>query len=776
MRLRRVFVSWCMLSMCLGLATANVVAAEKADGTGKKIVFVAGKPSHGFASHEHNAGCKLLAEWLKKGVDGVETVVVTGGWPEDFSVFDDADAVVQFSDGGGGNPMLPHLDDIQKLIDRGVGFACIHYAVEVPKDVAGDRLRSWIGGCYEQWWSVNPHWEAKFTVFPDHPVARGLVPFTIADEWYYHMRFRPGLEGVTPILTAVPPDSARSRPDGPHSNNPVVRARRDMPEHVCWVYERPDGGRGFGFTGGHFHWNWGHDMFRKTVLNGIAWIAKIEVPDGGIETPTPTLDELLENQDNSVPANFDRQAIENQLRKWKEEVARAKTEAAERTARQLPEKPNIVFIMADDLGYGDLGCYGQRQFATPNLDRLAAEGMRFTDAYAGSTVCAPSRCCLMTGVHTGHARVRGNARVPLLPEDVTVAEVLKQAGYRTGIVGKWGLGEPETTGIPNRQGFDYWFGYLNQRHAHNYYPEYLWENERKVPLPNVVEHVINGQDRTPGGVAVEKKVYSHDLFTEKALQFVETNKEGPFFLYLAYTVPHANNEAGNKGMEVPDYGPYADKDWPEPEKGRAAMIARLDADVGRLIEKLRELGLDRNTIVFFTSDNGPHKEGGSDPYFFRSMGPLNGYKRSLHDGGIRVPMIVWWPPYVQAGSVNTYPWAFWDFLPTAAELAGVEPPEGIDGISVLPTILGREPQPEHPPFYWEFHEGKGSKQAARWGQWKGVRTAGGPTAVYDLVDDVAEERDVAEAFPQIAEKLAAFMDGARSENPNFPLRTVKTTK
>lgn len=754
---------------------ASAALAQSHDsGAGKRIVFVAGPRSHGYGSHEHNAGCLLLAEWLKKAMPEIETVVHQNGWPEDSRIFDGADSVVLFSDGGGGNPMLPHLDAIQELVDNGVGFVCLHYAVEVPKGEAGDEMLRWIGGYFETFWSVNPHWVARFTDFPDHPVARGLVPFGLNDEWYYHMRFAEAMEGVTPILTAVPPDSTRERPDGAHSNNPVVRSRRAMPEHVGWVYDRPNGGRGFGFTGGHFHWNWGHDMFRKAVLNGIAWTAHIEIPSEGIETPTPTVDELMANMDEPVPDNFDRLKIEDQLVQWKKEVAEAKLAEQARQEAALPENPNIIFVMADDLGYGDLGCYGQEVIQTPNLDRMAAEGMRFTDCYAGSTVCAPSRCVLMTGLHSGHAWVRGNARVPLRPDDVTVAEVLKQAGYQTAIIGKWGLGEPETTGIPNRQGFDYWFGYLNQRHAHNYYPAYLWRNEERIPLPNEVNHVINGRDRRPGGVATKREVYSHDLFTEEALAFLDRAHDAPFFLYLAYTIPHANNEAGNKGMEVPDYGPYADKDWPDPQKGLAAMITRMDRDMGTLLEKLQELGIDEETIVFFTSDNGPHKEGGSDPYFFQSMGPLNGYKRSLHDGGIRVPMIVRWPGRIQAGSINTHVWAFWDFLPTAAELAGLETPEGIDGISVVPSLLQRGKQAEHEFLYWEFHEGGASKQAVRMRHWKAVRVAGRPLQLYDLVNDIAEENDIADEHPEIAAQIEEYLEGARTENEHWPLRAASS--
>ncbi|MGQ9575591.1 MAG: arylsulfatase [Thermoguttaceae bacterium] len=437
--------------------------------------------------------------------------------------------------------------------------------------------------------------------------------------------------------------------------------------------------------------------------------------------------------------------------------------------------PNIVFILADDLGYGDLGCYGQKVIQTPNLDRMAAEGMRFTDCYAGSTVCAPSRCVLMTGLHTGHARVRGNAQVPLEPEDVTVAEVLKSAGYTTGIIGKWGLGEAGSTGVPNQQGFDFWFGYLNQTHAHNYYPEFLWRNAQQVRLDNVVPRETGGRAPGMAGVATKRVQYSHDLFAQEALEFLQRHRDQPFFLYLAFTIPHANNEAGPKGMEVPDYGPYADKDWPEPEKGRAAMITRMDADVGRLFAKLKDLGIDETTIVFFSSDNGPHKEGGSDPAYFRSSGPLRGFKRSLHDGGIRVPMLVRWPRHVKAGTVNSLPWAFWDFLPTAAELAGVRPPDRLDGISIVPTLLGRGHQHEHEFLYWEFHEG-GSQQAVRTGPWKAVRPWGGPIQLYDLRTDLGESQDVAAAHPEVVARIEAYLSTARTESEHWPMRAGRIDK
>ncbi|MBN1590413.1 MAG: arylsulfatase [Pirellulales bacterium] len=435
-------------------------------------------------------------------------------------------------------------------------------------------------------------------------------------------------------------------------------------------------------------------------------------------------------------------------------------------------RPNIIFILADDLGYGDLGCYGQKQILTPRLDLMAEQGMRFTDCYAGSTVCAPSRCCLLTGFHTGHAWVRGNRnRKPLRPEDVTVAEVLKQAGYATGAIGKWALGYVGDSGFPGRQGFDSWFGYLDQSHAHNYYPVFLWRNDQKVPLRNKVQHVIGGVNCYPRGMATERVDYSHDLFTDEALRFVGEHAEEPFFLYLAYTIPHANNEAGRlgkaappyRGMEVPDYGPYADKDWPAPQKGHAAMISRMDADVGRLLDLLKTLKIDEKTIVFFSSDNGPHREGGADPAFFGSSGGLRGFKRSLHDGGIRVPMIVRWPGHVPAGTTSDLPCAFWDFLPTAAELAGSAAPSGLDGISLLPMLLGKSGQKKHDFLYWEFRD-QGSSQAVRTGRWKSlVKKAGQPLELYDLATDPAEQHNVAAEHPDVVARIEKYLKTARSE-------------
>jgi arylsulfatase A-like enzyme len=394
-------------------------------------------------------------------------------------------------------------------------------------------------------------------------------------------------------------------------------------------------------------------------------------------------------------------------------------------------KPNVILILADDLGYGDLGAYGQRHIRTPNLDRMAREGVRFTNAYTPSPVCAPARASLMTGLHQGHARVRGNMgrgnrRVPLLPEDVTVAEVLKSAGYRTGLVGKWGLGEPGTTGTPGRQGFDYFFGYLNQNHAHDYYPEYLWRNDERITLP--------------------KGTYSHDLFTREAFDFIRRERNAPFFLYLAYTLPHANNEltrrTGN-GMEVPTDAPYSGEPWSPQQRNYAAMVTRLDSDVGRLFALLKELGLDGETLVLFSSDNGPQtmEEGGYDQSLFDSNGPFRGLKRELYEGGVRVPLIARWPGRTPAGLSTDYAVTLCDILPTAAALARAPVPVRVDGASIVPTLLGLRQKP-HTFLYWEFHEG-GFAQAARIGRWKVIsRGPGGRTELYDLQADPAETRDL----------------------------------
>ncbi len=444
-------------------------------------------------------------------------------------------------------------------------------------------------------------------------------------------------------------------------------------------------------------------------------------------------------------------------------------------AREPADKPNILFILADDLGYGDVGCYGQKQIQTPNIDRFAAEGMRFTDHYAGTTVCAPSRCSLMTGLHTGHTDVRGNHEVqpmgqlPLPADTATLPKVLKKVGYKTALIGKWGLGGPDSTGTPNKQGFDYFFGYLCQRHAHNYYPEFLFRNDERVPLKNKVP----GGRPDGAGVATEKVEYSYDLMEHEALRFVEQNKTGPFFLYLAVTLPHANNEGGKNGMEVPDCGIYADKDWPEPDKGRAAMISRLDRGVGRILQKLKDLGIEDNTLVFFASDNGPHREGGANPEFFHSSGPFRGIKRDLYEGGIRVPLIARWPGRIKAGAVTDHVSAFWDFLPTLAELAGAPCPVETDGISLLPMLLGRpEQQRKHEFLYWEFHEG-GSIQAVRVGRWKAVRPFGKRLELYDLLTDVGETRNIADNHPDVVAKIEKYLTTARTESQFWPLKGGK---
>jgi len=428
---------------------------------------------------------------------------------------------------------------------------------------------------------------------------------------------------------------------------------------------------------------------------------------------------------------------------------------------QPQSRPNIIFILADDLGYGNLGCYGQKQIQTPHLDRLAAEGMRFTQAYAGSTVCAPSRCSLMTGYHTGHARTRGNKYpdLPLRPQDVTVTELLKKAGYRTGLIGKWSLGQLGSTGYPTRKGFDEWFGFFSQTHAHNFYPEHLLENESAYLVR--------------GNMGTQRKEYAHDLFTQRAIQFIEKKDLQPYFLKLAYTIPHANNELGRdtgNGMEAPSTDSYAGKDWPAPDKGFAAMVTRMDRDIGRIVDKLKETGQDGNTLILFSSDNGPHKEGGHNPDFFDDNGPLRGTKRDLYEGGIRVPFLARWPAKVKAGAVADHVLAFWDFLPTACELAGVAAPKGNDGISFAPTLLGRSGQRRHDFLYWEFHE-RGFHQAVRAGDWKAVRFGlGQPLELYDLRHDIGETRNVASDHPDVVSKMEKILAGARTESPEWPLK------
>jgi arylsulfatase A-like enzyme len=452
------------------------------------------------------------------------------------------------------------------------------------------------------------------------------------------------------------------------------------------------------------------------------------------------------------------------------------------TAAETPKKPNIILILADDLGYGDLGCYGQQRIKTPRLDRLAKEGLRFTDFYAGCTVCAPSRCVLMTGYHMGHAYVRGNAgranrEIQILRgRDVTVAEVLKQAGYATALCGKWGLGEEGSIGTPNKQGFDYFFGYLNQFHAHNYYPAYLLQNESRYPLQNVVP----GEGEFGSGVATKRVEYSPDLITAEALKWIEQHQDQPFFLYYAPTIPHANNEGRNDGMEVPDLGEYASTDWPHNQKAHGAMISRLDADVGRVLDLLKKLNLDDNTLVLFSSDNGPHREGGNDPDFNDSNGPLRGIKRDLTEGGIRVPFLARWPGKIAPGTSN-FIGGFQDILPTLAELAGADDgvPTDIDGLSIVPTLLSQSATPtrsvsegrqrQHDYLYWLFYE-RGAGQAARSGPWKAVQQPyHTPIRLYNLESDLSEQRDVAADHPEIVARLQAAMRAAYTPHENWQL-------
>ncbi len=401
-------------------------------------------------------------------------------------------------------------------------------------------------------------------------------------------------------------------------------------------------------------------------------------------------------------------------------------------------KPNIVFILADDLGYGDLGCFGQKLIQTPNIDRLAREGMRFTQAYAGATVCAPSRCALMTGKHNGHAFIRGNKEIepegqePMPAGTFTVAKLMKPAGYTTGLIGKWGLGKPDSDSTPPKMGFDHFFGYNCQRKAHEYYPEYLWRNDEKV--------MLNG------------KSYSHDLMAADALEFVKQHKDKPFFLYLPFTIPHAK-------LQVPDLGPYEKESWPDNLKTLAAMITRLDRDVGRLMALVKELGLDERTLVIFASDNGAAY---SDTLFNHS-GPLRGFKRDMYEGGLRTPAIARWPGKIKAGVVSGQVWSFWDLLPTMAELTGQQPPGDIDGVSILPVLLEGK-HVEHPPLYFEFHEA-GFTRAARIGDWKGVKLGTNmPLELYDLAKDIGEKYDVAAQHLDVVKQMEAFLKSARTES------------
>jgi arylsulfatase A-like enzyme len=451
------------------------------------------------------------------------------------------------------------------------------------------------------------------------------------------------------------------------------------------------------------------------------------------------------------------------------------------------QKPNIIYILADDLGYGDLSCYGQKHFQTPNIDRMASEGMRFTQHYAGTTVCAPSRSSLMTGLTTGHTPIRGNKTVgnegqwPLPAETVTIAEMLKDAGYVTGAFGKWGLGFPGSEGDPNNQGFDRFYGYNCQGLAHNYYPGHLWDNHKKI--------ILEGNSGDKFGV------YAPDLIHKEALKFMEINKDKPFFLYYPTTIPHAElllpsaymekyrgkflpekkyvgAEPGSKRFREGAYGTQ-----PESHAAFAAMVTLLDEKVGEIFARLRELGLDQNTIVIFSSDNGPHMEGGADPDYFDSNGPYKGYKRDLYEGGIREPMIVWWPGKISKGSTSGHLSAFWDVMPTLADISGAKTPGNIDGISFLPTLLRKKGQKNHETLYWEFHERDG-RQAIRKNNWKLVRyqvfiPSKTTTELYDLSRDPGEENNIADKHPEIVAELLARMAASRIPSGVFKFEASK---
>ena len=443
--------------------------------------------------------------------------------------------------------------------------------------------------------------------------------------------------------------------------------------------------------------------------------------------------------------------------------------------------PNIIYILADDLGYGDLSVYGQKKYMTPNIDRLAAEGILFSQHYSGSTVCAPSRSALMTGMHTGHTVVRGNygikpeGQFPIPDSTLTIAEVLKKAGYSTGAFGKWGLGYPGSEGDPNNQGFDTFYGYNCQTIGHNYYPYHLWSNQDSIVLPE--------------NSGKKKGVYAPSLIHGRTLAFIEENKDRPFFAYVPSIIPHAELVAPEeelkrfRGKYVPEKEYKGIDDGPrykiggygsqkESHAAFAAMVGILDRQVGEIVEKVNDLGIADNTIIIFTSDNGPHLEGGADPDYFDSNGSLKGYKRDLYEGGIRVPLLVKWPNKIKPGTVTAHISAFWDVFPTLAEIAEVKETSGLDGISFLPTLLGGSVvQKEHEYLYWEFHE-KGGRQAVRMGDWKAVKynVLENPEAsleLYDLSKDIGEEHNVAAYFPKVVAEMESILEKARTPSEVF---------
>jgi arylsulfatase A-like enzyme len=441
------------------------------------------------------------------------------------------------------------------------------------------------------------------------------------------------------------------------------------------------------------------------------------------------------------------------------------------------QNANVVFILADDLGYGDVGCYGQKLIETPNIDKLASYGMRFTQYYAGTSVCAPSRSSFMTGQHTGHTPIRGNYEIepegqfPLPDSTFTIAEMFKKAGYATGGFGKWGLGYPGSEGVPTKQGFDEFYGYNCQRQSHNYFPDHLWNNDKRIDLLNSVTNQTQ---------------YAPDLIQQKTLDFIEANKSQPFFLYLAYTLPHAALQLP-AGDSVFEYYKKKFKERPKPIKpwngagyepqayphaAYAAMVTKLDNYVGEVMRKLKESGLDKNTLVIFTSDNGPHIEGGNTPGFFNSNGAFRGVKRQLCEGGIREPMIAYWPGVIRKNQTSDFICAAWDFFPTFAQMVNQSLVSDLDGTSILPTLIGKGKQKQHEYLYWEFHEDVG-RQAVRIDNWKGVREnvikdLNEPLQLFNLTNDPGEKNDVASQYPLIVKKIEMIMREAHVENPDFP--------
>ncbi|MCH2181678.1 MAG: arylsulfatase [Mariniblastus sp.] len=454
--------------------------------------------------------------------------------------------------------------------------------------------------------------------------------------------------------------------------------------------------------------------------------------------------------------------------------------------------PNVVLILADDLGYGELGSYGQQWIQTPHLDRIASEGVKFSQFYSGQAVCAPSRCSLLTGMHQGHAEIRNNGNPaarktmgaddplffpgqnPISEQAVTIAEILKKRGYRTAAIGKWGLGYEGSSGDPNRQGFDLFYGFNCQRHAHNHYPRFLWRNDQREMLP--------GNDRTATG-----QTYSQDRFTEVALEFIDENRHCPFFLYLPFAIPHLAIQAPESsltefGSEIPE-AEYQHRGYiphPKPRAGYAAMISHMDRDIGKIMQRIEKYCLEKNTIVIFTSDNGPapNRLGGTDSEFFRSAGPLRGRKGSLYEGGIRVPLLVSWPGRIQPGRESDHVAAFWDLFVTISDLTGCRTRHLTDGISLAPTLLQTGGQREHDYLYWEF-PAYGGQQAIRQGDYKAIRTGllknpSAPVQLYHLGDDIAETKDIAREHPELVEQLTRLMKDARTPSTTFPFAALDT--